>query len=323
MIWLTLILLAPGVLLVIGAISRWEGLRRVSRNLLVSYSVFALAIAGAETYFRYIHAESENILTMATYNWLDRHWQTNSLGFRDREWSPDDWQDKTTVMIVGDSFAAGWGITDPADRFGDVLAARLGDDYAVLNVAEYGRSTPEQLEILKAHPLQNPDVVILQYFLNDISYAQLRLGLQLDPGVTPWWAQRSYLLNFLYYRYLIQLIGPVDDWQTYDFQAYDNPVIWDVHRQEIEEFIAYVQVKDARLIVVIFPNMLYPVRSVPYVDRVAQVFEANDQNEILKLFGEAAVWELQDRIVSNRDTHPSIAFHRMVGESIYEMFFTE
>ncbi|MEO0562674.1 MAG: SGNH/GDSL hydrolase family protein, partial [Chloroflexota bacterium] len=182
------IVLAPGVLLIVGAFLPMTAVRRVSRNLLVSYTMIALMLVGGELYFRYGHAQSENVLTKANSNWLNRYWQVNSLGFRDREWAEDDWTGKTTVMLVGDSFAAGWGIEDPTDRFGDVLARNLGDDYALLNVAEYGRSTPEQLDILQNHPLQDPDVVILQYFLNDISFAQLRLGLQLDPGETPWWA---------------------------------------------------------------------------------------------------------------------------------------
>ncbi|MCC6802930.1 MAG: hypothetical protein IT319_08600, partial [Anaerolineae bacterium] len=60
----------------------------------------------------------------------------------------------------------------------------------------------------------------------------------------------------------------------------------------------------ARLIVVIFPNMQDPVRSIAYVDRVAQVFEARGQRDILKLYDEVAAWSPQDIIVSPRDGHP-------------------
>jgi hypothetical protein len=322
--WLTLMLLAPGIVLVAGAFAPLPALRTMSRNFLVSYTVLALALVGGELYFRFVHAQSENILTRSTGNWLDRYWQTNSLGFRDREWTPEDWEGRETVLLLGDSFAAGWGIDDPADRFGNVLADLLGDDYAVINAAEYGRSTPEQLEIAREHPLQDPDVIILQYFLNDISYAQLRLGLQLDPGETPWWANESYLLNFLYYRFLINILQSDEtDWQEYDFAAYDNPTIWQLHRSEIEAFIDYADEIEARLIVVIFPNMLYPFRSIPYVDRVAQVFEARGKTEVLKLFEEANAWPLEERIVSPRDTHPSVAFHRMVGERLYTDYFAD
>ena len=40
------------------------------------------------------------------------------------------------LLIVGDSFVAGSGIGDPADRFGAVLWARLGDEWEVVNIAQ-------------------------------------------------------------------------------------------------------------------------------------------------------------------------------------------
>lgn len=321
MLIILLIVFAGFIILGFGAAQkRLSWLRTASQNLLITYGFLALVFLSGEVYFRYFFAQSENVITHATRNWLDRYWQTNSLGYRDREWTAADWDDKTTVMLVGDSFAAGWGLENPEDRFGNVLAQKLGEDYALINIAEYGRSTPEELENLKAHPLQNPDVVILQYFLNDISYAQLRLGLQLNPGTTPIWAEQSYLLNFIYYRVILPL-RPAEDWQDYDFAAYDNPAIWELHREEIIEFIDYVESVDAELIVVIFPNMLQPYRSVPYVDRVAQVFEERGHTDILKLFNAAEAWPLEERIISMRDTHASIAFNEFVGNEIYQQFF--
>ena len=325
MIRLVLIALSPGLLILLAAVqSRWKSIQGVARNLMVTYITLLLFLAAGEIYFRYVYAESENVLaTWSTQNWLARHWQTNSLGYRDREWQPEDWHDKTTVMLVGDSFAAGWGLENPEDRFGNVLADLLGDEYALLNLGEYGRSTPEELDNLKSHPLQDPDIVILQYFLNDISYAQLRLGLQLPVTPTPFWAHESAMLNFVYFRFYPIFEPDAPDWQNYDFEAYDNVTIWELHREEIEAFIAYVDSIDAELIVVIFPNMMQPFRSIPYVDRVAQVFEANGETDILKLFDAANAWSLEDRIVSSRDTHASAAFNRYVAEELYARFFAD
>ncbi len=302
---------------------RWQRTRGIAGGLLVSFVTVVMILGAGEIYFRYFFAQSENTLTLATLNWLGRYWQTNSLGYRDREWTPADWQGKTTIMVTGDSFTAGWGLENPADRFSDVLGSALGDDYAVLNLGVYGTATVEQLANLREHPLQNPDVVIMQYFLNDINYAMLSLGLLPEASPTPQWALDSYLGNWLYTRLIGRLIDPDynRDWWEDNYAAYDNAAVWEVHRGEIEAYIDYVESIDARLIVVIFPNMLDPVRSVAYVDRVAQVFEARGQTDILKLFDEAAAWTLEDRIVSPRDTHPSAAFHRYVGETLYTSYF--
>ncbi len=254
---------------------RWIRTRKIGSGLLVSYFTVLLILGAGEIYFHYFFAEDDSIASLATQNWLARYWHTNSWGFRDREWTPADYAGKKTVVVLGDSFAAGWGIQNPADRFADVLATKLGDQYALMNAGVYGTSTPEQLETLKKFPVQKPDVVILQYFLNDIDYARLQLGLLPTPPPTPDWVNESYLGNFLYWH-LIEPYTPsaamFDRWWDADYAAYDNAGIWSVHEQELVDFMNYVDSIHARLIVVIFPNLLDVVGSVAYVDRVAQVF---------------------------------------------------
>ncbi len=300
-----------------------RALRSIASGLLVTYATVILLYLGAEAYFRFAFAQSENTVTLATVNWLDRYWRTNSLGYRDREWTSEDYADKTTVLVTGDSFTAGWGTDDPADRYPDVLAARLGDEVAVINLGVYGTSTPEQLERLRAYPLDAPDVVIMQYFLNDINYTMLAQGVLPQARPAPAWATDSYFLNFLYNRLIGRLIDPDynRDWWADNYAAYDSAPLWEAHRAEIDAYIDHVEAVGARLIVVIFPNMLDPVRSVAYVDRVAQVFEARGHTDILKLFDAAAAWTPQARMVSTRDSHPSAAFHSYVGETIAAQFF--
>lgn len=315
---------AAGVLLAALVIQRRSAaLRNLGKGLLVTYFTLLLLFAAGEIYFRYVFAESENVITGATTNWLARYWHTNSLGYRDREWTPEDLAGKRTVLVTGDSFTAGWGINDPADRYTDVLARDLGDEYAVINLGIYGTATPEQLALLKEYPVKNPDVVIMQYFLNDIDHTGLQLGLLPTPAGKPAWVEGSYLFDFLYVRLLSRWLDPAfnEDWWEWNYNAYDNDGIWSIHRQEIEDYIDYVESTGARLIVVIFPNMLDPVRSISYIDRVAHVFEERGHTDILKLFNEAAAWTPEERMVSPRDTHPSVAFQHMVGDLIYERFF--
>ncbi|MBK8026138.1 MAG: SGNH/GDSL hydrolase family protein [Chloroflexi bacterium] len=316
--------LAIGILLITLLVQRRApALRRAAGGLLVTYFTLILLFGAGEVFFRCCFAQSENTVSKATLNWLDRNWRVNSLGFRDREWTSDMWTGKTTILVTGDSFTAGWGIDDPADRYTDVLASRLGSDYTVMNLGIYGTSTPEQLDLLESHPVQMPDVVIMQYFLNDINYTMLSQGVLPTPKPAPAWAEESYLLNFFYNRLIGRLIDPHynRDWWSENYAAYDNAVLWDLHRAEIEAYIDHVDSVGARLIVVIFPNMLDPVRSIPYVDRVAQAIEATGHDEILKLFDAAAAWTPQERMVSPQDTHPSVAFHHFVGDLIAGQYF--
>lgn len=312
--------------------NRLPRLQQVAGGLLVSYITIALLLGAAEAYFRYIYTDSGWEFTYAHQNWKARYWQLNERGFRDQAWDEADFADKTTLAVLGDSFASGWGVTDPADRFSDVLADRLGEDYAVVNLAIPGLSTPQQLAQLRDNPPENPDIVLLQYFLNDIELASASIGRGWDTDfvqlpVAGSIAAQSYLGNFLYWR-IYPLANPVNAtfegsyWQ-WQYETYDNFVIWDIHEQQLNDLIDYVEALDAALYVLIFPNMEDPVGSVPYVDRVKFVFEERGYTEnVLTLNDVVASWDRPESpIVSPRDAHPSAAFHRHVGDLLYAEFF--
>lgn len=323
------LLVALGVGLLLAARqNRWQRIQNTARGLLVSYSTLVLALAAGEVYFRYFHAESTTICALACQNWKARYWRENALGFRDREWTPNDWNGRTSILVVGDSFTAGSGIAHPADRFPDVLAAHLGTAYAVINLGVVGATTPRELQTLQAYPLQNPDVVILQYYLNDIDDAALAQGYDPQIGLSmdvPAWINESYLANYAYWGISNYLRATEQNMaQTYrqwSYSMYDNPIVWEIHRQQLEDFIAYVDSIGARLIVVIFPNMLDPFGSIAYVDRVAQVFDDSGHTAVLKLFDVVDAWEINARVVSLGDPHPSAAFSRHVGDLLYERYF--
>lgn len=316
-----IILIIGGVLILGAAQRRYRQLRAVCANLLITYGVIVLMLVGGELFFRYGYAESDGMPTLASRNWLDRYWRTNSLGYRDREWTTNDWAGKTTVIAVGDSLTAGWGIENPDDRWTGVLARQLGEDYAVINLGEPGATTVGELENLRTFPLQTPDIVIWQYTLNDIDEAALSIGL--DPGLNPFatapvWATESYLGSFLYWRLASRETRGTDTYTNWLYSMFDHAVVWEIHQGHLSAVLEHVEESGAQPLFVIFPDMLNPFGSIPYVDRVAQFFEARGYAErVIKLFDAAEAMSLNERIVSPRDAHPSAAFSRVVGDLIY------
>lgn len=322
------------LLLLLALRAPFAGLKQVASGLLVSYVSIVLALLLGEAYFRFAYADSGWGFTLAHENWQTRYWQVNSRGFRDREWSETDLEGKEVIAVLGDSFASGWGVNNPADRFPDVLASHLGADYALVNLAIPGTSTPQQLDLLKEHLPTQADTIILQYFLNDIELASASVSrLWVADFVTSpneaSIAAETHLGNFIYWA-LYPLTKTVNAtfegsyWQ-WQYETYDNNVIWAIHEQQLNEFIDYVESIDAELYVVIFPNMEDPVGSVPYVDRVKFVFEERAYDDhVLTLYDEVAAWENpQTLVASPRDAHPSADFHRFVGDLLYERFFSE
>lgn len=330
MLGVILFFVVVGLMLVALIVQKYSPrVRSIAVGLMVSYVTMLLIFGGLELFMRCCYVESDNLPTLAQQNWFAKYVHLNTLGYRDREWTPADWEGKKTVIVLGDSFTAGNGIPNLDDRYSNVLAENLGDDYAVINLGVSGTATYEQLEILKSFPLKNPDVVIWQYFLNDINYTGLKMGISPKPPALPQLADESHLANYLYWRFsppasVVTPDGQVfNSWWDWTYAAYDNIGIWEVHKQEIEEAIDYVDSIGARLIVVIYPDLTNIVGTIPYVDRVAQVFEAKGKTEILKLFDVAAGWNPNDLVISRRDTHASVSFNHYVGDTLYELYFKD
>ena len=192
------ILLAIGGAIIAGSVQkRYARLQNLMRGLLVSYVTIMLMLTGGELYFRYFYAESGWLWALAGQNWHTWYVQRNSLGFRDREWTPEVYAGKTTVLVFGDSFTEGFGIQNVEDRYSNVLGSLLGDDYAVINIGVANTSTRGQLDVVRNYPLHDPDVIIWQYFINDINDAALSVGEQWWPTLPPrpprWIDQESYL----------------------------------------------------------------------------------------------------------------------------------
>ena len=118
----------------------------------MSVAAIALCLLATEIYFRLFFFRSDNMgMTKPNHLWFKKYWHPiNSLGYRDREWSPEDLSQKRVVAVVGDSFAAGHGIQKTQDRFGDVLGNLLGNRWAVVNIAQCG------LHALVATPIRGP-----------------------------------------------------------------------------------------------------------------------------------------------------------------------
>jgi lysophospholipase L1-like esterase len=330
---LVLIVVIVAVVLVIGAAQkRFKRLRGITSGLLVSLITVVGLLGMGEVYFRnYADSGFPFTETLASINWMQRYFTINAEGFRDREWTDEELQSRRVVYAIGDSFTQGWGIDNPEDRFSNVLGGLLGDEYAVLNLGRINTATGTQLSLLRdqvnAHPDIHPETVIWQYYLNDIEFAGFNIVGLYRPEfpARPPIADESYLANYLYWNYArrnIVVPNGVGYWQ-FMYNAYDNSVVWDAHRREIDELVEYVESLGARLIVVIFPNPSDPVGSVAYVDRVAQAVEANDEHNILRLYDVVAATPLSQIVVSTLDSHPSVWFNHYVGEQLYQQFFLE
>jgi lysophospholipase L1-like esterase len=275
-----LIILLVGVVLFLGPIfmlrrrtRKLSGRKALIENISLSLLVLFLTLMAVEFYFKVFFAQSDGFrYTLASQNWYNKYWHENSLGYRDHEWTPEQLNGKTKVMVVGDSLTAGSGIVNPEDRFADQLGRLLGQDYVVFNVASIGWDTIDEVEAIIEYPYK-PDLLILSYYINDIEGVAYESGAQ-RPKVRqdpPAWllplVQNSYAANFAYWR-LVRL-GP-QSWANVYWNdwlkkiAADDNIRWR-HQQELLTIVDGANSEQIPLMVVVFPNMAAVEQSRPFV----------------------------------------------------------
>lgn len=295
-----------------------------SNILLLLTSLFVTCLL-MEIFFRYVFIQTNGIdVTLASQKWLQSYWKPiNSLGFRDGEYTKDYLAGKHLIFIVGDSFAAGYGIKDIDKRFGNLIGSRLGNSFAVLNIAQRGWSTDDEIAALAAFPLK-PDTVVLAYYLNDIEGAARKYGAYSSdvdgiyaaynsPSLFHSLRRNSFLVDFLYWRLYPLTIEKNAGWWRWVRGVYDNKKIWEMHELELDELAFYCSSVNADMYVIIFPNLLDIPGSVAITDRIATFF-AERNVKTLNLAPLLMNMKKSRLTVNSSDAHPSEFLHAFVAE---------
>ncbi len=152
-------------------------MKRTFKNILLSLTVAALCLAGAEVYIRCSESGSclyiEDSLTDFRLNpgYKGEYPEVNSLGFHDHEFDRGKSAGIKRIMALGDSTT--FGRTSLEESYPEQLEQILNRDgkkYLVINAGFGGYSTRNEMNFLKYYGMDvKPDTVILGFFTgNDI-----------------------------------------------------------------------------------------------------------------------------------------------------------
>ena len=187
--------------------------------------------------------------------------RTNSTGFRGREFSEANAAKEFNVVIVGDSYAFGYGVKY-ADSFPAIIERKLsssGTPVKVFDLAVPGYNTAEELATLQEFaPHLHPDLILLSYHPNDI---ERHASSNEKSGETIF--QPLNLREHLYLARLLlpQLAGvarwlhlPIKTTATAEIADYvENRESWRRNQVTLDQFIALTKTLHARLGVVVVP----------------------------------------------------------------------
>lgn len=295
--------------------------RRVVQNLTLAVFAVIFTLLALELFFKLFYAQTDGFdYTLASKNWFERYWRTNSLGYRDIEWTPEQVAGRTKIMVLGDSFVAGHGVEREEDRFSNLLGQQLGDSYAVMNVGQTGASTKEEIQNALSYPYP-PDIVIFAFYVNDIEDTAKAMGYKRPAGQTqgPFPVDYSYAMNFIYWR--LYRLGPQewsDQYWNWLLSLYANPDIWQIYQQELLQIAEFMDQHHGRLIVVVFPNLAAVEESRPITSAVTQLYTEHHV-PVLDVTDLVADMAPADLIASPVDSHPNEWVHRLVAEKLYPL----
>jgi len=293
----------------------------VVANIVTLVVPLVVVLVFLEIIFMYIPQSHEGVLSKASQIWWEKYWKpVNAQGYRDKE--IEKATDKTQVLVIGDSFAAGHGLESLEDRFSDQLESKLGrDKYVVYNLGVSGSDTRDEARRLMEFPAK-PDVIVLQYFPNDIEKAARENGLTLT-GAEPYndlkgplatLVKRFYLPNFVYWQL------PHASFSTFENfvqKAYTDSTVLNAHFRDLDKMLAYRDSTGAKMYAVFVPFLFQLDKSAQYTRPVEEYLKAQGVTVVTLTDGIAKIAD-KERVVGKNDGHAGPAVNSLMAERVYE-----
>ena len=260
--------------------------------------------------------------TLSSRAWFLKNWHLNAEGYRDSEIDTTTHSTKKKVLVLGDSFVAGHGVKDPADRFSDRLGAKLPSTYQVMNLGVGGSDVADANTRLSAYPLK-PDLLIFSYYPNDIEQDGQRAGLRLQKAQSytdvafpfRYLIRRSYVLNHLYWRFPHP--SELTDYKGYLRQCYTYSKVKALHRRNLDNLIHQADSLQIPMMVVVFP-FLEDAKGSDFATVPIVTHFRSKGIEVLDVRQWLLGKDPSDFIVNNNDPHPNEHMHAMVADSLYD-----
>jgi hypothetical protein len=291
---------------------------RAANGLIALLSIF-LIFTFIELAFRYTTIYPDGFaVTLQFTTWYERYYTPlNQFGNRGYE-ARRPAEGQQSVLVIGDSYAAGHGINNLDDVFAYQAEQILGDDYVFNLNAGIGIS-PTVADYLSPYPVA-PDILVLSHFINDIEHTGIP-GIETYRDFAPnavwdWFASRYFLFSYVYWHYLV---GPqmVSSYANELLLAYEDEAKWTAHQARLQEFVDDAHERGIPLLVIVWPTLNDLDLSLEANTRVEDFFSSQGAT-VVNIRPAIESLSIEQRMINNFDAHPSEAVHRLVAEALAE-----
>ena len=248
----------------------------------------------------------------------------NSLGHRnlDLEYQKNNYERR--IHIIGSSITLGWGVEEK-NTFSSILQKKLNlnqnikKNIFVINGGIGNTNTQHHYHLLKDQvDLTKPDVIILQYFINDAEIIKKKKNNII--------LKYSYFTAFLYNRFkTYNFSGTLSN---YYVQMYDeNNLGWRLAIDSIKNLQNLSKRKNIKLVILFIPdfhNFSGDNQLVGLYEKIINKFEEMDITVINTYDSLSNEFKSDARKswVASDDSHPNSKAHKLIANDLYN-FLTD
>ena len=307
---------------------------QTKKKLLLSLACFFIisifTFSGFEAYFRYVYDKSDGLgFLRVNSKWHKRHVVHNSYFYRDRDFSIEKQKNVKRIGVMGDSITFGGGIENVNDRFSNLLEKKLrenGYTVEVYNLGKPGYDTDGEIAEYQNVKNLNFDIIIWQYFLNDIQPQGKSTGTPIisqeskKGEIITFFSNKSFFFDFLYWRFSAKYDKTFKLLENADLTQYKKEQILRFHKQIISNFVNELNNEGKKGLVIIFPfvHLIGPEYPASEIHQDISSYFKDQGVTVIDLLELLKDKKAEDLIASKFDSHPNEEVHKLASEELYK-----
>ncbi|MGZ4029727.1 MAG: hypothetical protein ACXVDP_13230 [Bacteroidia bacterium] len=294
---------------------------------LLAFTVLIFGFIGEAIFMFVPQAQGNTQFGFATIPWTIYYEKLrNEKRYRDENMEGRINNGKKKVFFLGDSFTYGNGIKDPDDRFTNIVTKEISDKYEVFNLGKGNSDTRDEFVRLMQYGVV-PDVLVLQYYYNDIDPTAQRLLPKENPsgiGVTLFKtcvmvSQTSFFLNFIE----INIAKFTPPFQSKGFKknmsdAYHDAACRKAHLADMQCILDYCKLNKVKLYVLMIPDMREPSFTEKDCYPVITDYLNSNNIPVISIYDAVKDKPASELVVSGLDAHANEAVQKIIAGKLLQ-----
>lgn len=245
--------------------------------------------------------------------------ETNSKGLRDKEIPYDGEPDGLRIAMVGDSLTMGWGV--PYEKLFSTRIEKLykqnGIEAEAINLGVGNWNTVQEVQFfLREGYKYNPDIVVLNYFVNDAEPTPK------DYEEPSWLLRNCYSCIFFKGRIdtLLRTFTTKENWADYYLGLYNGGSSegWKAAKAAIGRLADYCKENNIKLLIAHLPE-LHDVQNYRFGSVTELVRQTANENNVpfVDLLPALQYQASEDLWVTPPDPHPNAFANELIAAGLF------